>query len=878
MPTCIPQTSPVNDSATATQHAPPQILTRDKPATAEAALAQMTLDEKASLTAGIDAWHFCGVPRLGIPAMRVTDCGHGVTLCGEITSPATCFPTAIGMAATWNVELLERAGQVIGRETRALSCGMLLGPKVNLHRHPLNGRSYETFSEDPWLAGILGAGVIRGIQSQGVAACVKAMVANNQQRDQTYGSSDVDERTLREIYLRVFEIAVRRGQPSAIMTAYNKLNGIPSSESAWLIKGVIKSDWAFPGLVVSDWRAVHTQHVYAGGLDLEMPGPGKFLNRAAVLHALKEGMLTEADLDDKALRILRTLIAFAPPAGAIGILDMPAQEGDAKPPGLDTPENRALALEVAQECVVLLKNEREMLPINPATIRRILVTGPNAAEARLGGGGSAAVAPFYSISPLEGIREVCAALESEGAPHIQIEYQEGCALVGTMEPIRSEFLRAADRDGLSETVGLRAEFFNQMEPEGEPDVTARAGHIDYSWGWAAPTPGIRKGAFAVRYSGHILPPVTGNYRLGIYAQEGCIRVAIDGEVVVNEWDSDNGDGNFEAKFQTRYVTFERAFTAGRPATLVVEYGKRAAKAGLRLEWEIPGTDSPIDKAVRAAREADAVIVCAGLSNLFEGGGHDRSDIDLPAAQQRLIGALAAANPRTVVVLNNGGVLAAPWEPGVAALLDAWYPGQEGGRAIARILFGLANPSGRLPDTMPRRLEDHASVHNYPGDGERVVYEEGLNVGYRHFDAAGIEPHYPFGFGLSYTSFTISAPRLSHAQVLVSKLDSETDGEPAVRVTTTVRNTGPRAGSEVVQLYIGYPRDAGLLPRPVRELRAFRKVRLEPGETVEVSFPLGAEEFAHWDAAASAWKVAPGDYEILAGRHSRDLSSVVLTLT
>lgn len=813
----------------------PEASSAPPPRTAPALLALMTREEKASLLAGVDDWHFHGVPRLGVPSIRVTDCGHGVTLCGTESSPATCFPTGIGMASTWNAELLERAGRVIGRESRALGCSILLGPKINLHRHPLNGRSFETFSEDPWLAGLLGAAVIRGIQSEGVGACVKAMAANNQQRDQEKVSSEVDERTLREVYLRVFELAVEEGRPCAIMTAYNRLNGDYCSESAWLIRQVIKTDWRFPGLVVSDWRAVHDQAVYGSGLDLEMPGPGKLLNRRAVLRALDEGLLSEDDLDDKAGRILGAILRYG------------ADETETAGQELDTPESRAAALQVAEEAIVLLKNQDAVLPLDPRKLRRILVTGPNASEARLGGGGSASVTPFYAVSPLEGIREIC-------GDDVEVRFLEGCSLVGSMETI-SEYFRHKGPDG-KPAPGLCADFFNLPDPGRDPDASWSVSRVDFSWGWASPGPGVMRTNYSVRFHGELTPPVSGRYRMGVYAQEGCVRLTVNGTVLIEAWD-DAGSGNFEEKYQTRYVTTECDLTAGETVRIELAYGKRAARAGVRLEWEIPGSESALDRVIKEAREADAVVICAGLSNLFEGGAHDRTTITIPDVQQELIKRVAGVNPRTIVALNSGGVLGLPWEPAVPAILQSWYPGQEGGRALARIIFGQANPSGRMPDTIPHRLEDHASVQAYPGDGVTVKYEEGLFIGYRHFDRAGIEPHFPFGFGLSYTDFAFSPPRLSAAAIQ--------NGE-TLEVSVSVKNTGSRAGQTVVQLYIR-PLQAPVI-RPEKELRAFQKIPLAPGEEKPVGFSLGRREFAFFDVAVGDWRVSPGRYEILTGPHSR----------
>lgn len=792
------------------------------------------------MLAGADDWNLRGVPRLGLEGIKVSDCGHGVTQVGEDESAATCFPTGIGMASTWNSALLEDAGRVIGREARALGCSLLLGPKINIHRIPLNGRSFETFSEDPWLAGLLGAAVIRGIQRAGVGACVKAMTANNQQKDQDVISSAVDERTLREIYLKPFELALRHGNPCAVMTAYNRLNGEYTSESRWLIQTVVKDEWDFRGFVVSDWRAVRTERVYQSGLDLEMPGPGTFLKQAAVQRALDEGLLTESEIDDKVLRLLKVLVEFGPsgaPAGA-----------------LDTPAHRKTALRVAEESIVLLKNDN-VLPMEVGRLRRILVTGPNATAARLGGGGSASVTPFYAVSPLQGIREICGS-------DVEVEFIEGGSLTGLMEATAGCFRHQSS--GRWES-GLKTEFFNTEHLGSEPVVTTVTERLDYSWGWAAPEASVRRGNFSVRFSGEIVPPKSGRYRLAIFAQEGCVRLRVGDRNILQEWEQE--ESNFEASFKTTYETFEVDWIEGEGVAILLEYGKRKPRAAVRLEWEIPGSRSPILEAAEAASRADAVIVCAGLSNLLEGGGHDRSGMDIPQIQQDLIHAVSRKNPRTIVVLFNGGPVLVPWADQVAGLIEAWYPGQEGGRALARILFGHISPSGRLPDTIPRRLEDHASAANYPGDGDEVRYEEGVRVGYRHFDSCKIEPHFPFGFGLSYTSFEISAPVIPPGQ---------TDVSQGITVLVSVRNTGARAGSEVVQIYIRRLGNEGTTVD--KELRAFRKENLAPGESREIRFVLKAEHFEVFNEASSSWILPAARYEILAGPHSRSLQGAVLDLT
>jgi beta-glucosidase len=804
-----------------------------------------TYGEKLTLLAGEDDWHFRGIPRLGIPPMLVADCGHGVSLCGARTSPATCFPTGAGMACTWNPQLMEEVGRAIGRECRALGISMLLGPKVNLHRLPINGRCFETFSEDPLLAGTLGAGIIRGIQGEGVAACLKAAAANNQQHDQHHISSEVDERTLRELYLRVFEIAMRLSAPVALMTSYNLLNGFNAGESEWMIKRVIKGDWKFPGVVVSDWRAISTDAVYRSGLDLEMPGPGTMLCAEKVREALADGRLTREDFEDRAARVYEMIRNHA--------RDEHNREADAGL--LDHPSHRELARRVAEESIVLLKNDGNVLPFDRSTIRRLAVIGPNAAAARLGGGGSASVTPFYSVSPLAGIRQLC-------GDQIELLFQEGCSLVGSMRAVEAAFDHAA-ADGTFQP-GLLAEFFNQGEPVNKPDASWVVPQVDFSWGWAAPGNGVTRYNFAARFSGRLIPRHSGLHRLGVYGQEGGVRLMLNGKLLVDDW-APLESLNFESNYQTRHHAIEVDFVAGRPVELVLEYGKRAARSAVRLEWEEPGAASPMEGAVKAAASADAVVLCMGLSNLFEGGSRDRQSLDLPEIQVELIRKVAAVNPNTVVVLNSGGPLALPWIDAVPAVLAAFYPGQEGGNALAKLLFGELSPSGRLSDTWAYRLSDYPGMAEYPETGGKTFYREGVFMGYRHFDTAEVEPRFPFGFGLGYTRFEHSEPVLSCSCIAP---------EGTVECRVGIHNAGVREGMEVVQLYIG-PCDAPL-PRPEKELKGYQKIRLAPGESRVVSFTIHWRDLAHWCPDAHAWRTHPGLFRVMTGPHSRACKECLLT--
>lgn len=808
----------------------------------EEILAKLSPEEKAGLLAGSSFWDIGGIPRLGVPSITTTDCGHGVTIVGEETSPATCFPTGIGMASTWNPSLLEEAGQVLGRECLALGCSMLLGPKLNIHRIPLNGRSFETFSEDPWLAGLLGAAVVRGIESVGVAACVKAMTANNQQKDQQSVSAEISELALREIYLRAFELVLRHSKPAAIMTSYNRLNGDFASESRWLIQHVIKDDWGFQGVVLSDWRAVRSESVYNSGLDLEMPGPGTMFAASRVLRAVEEGLITEEQIQDKVERIVRLLLRYGGCAGGKG--------------ELDTPRHRAVALQMARESIVLLKNEDDLLPLSKAALQKVLVVGPNAATLRLGGGGSASVAPFYSISPLEGIREIC-------GKSVEIDFVEVCSIAGSMERMEGCFSHRSENG--ERKPGLQLQFFNGPEPEGEPIPAGTIESLDFSWGWASPYSGVQRSAFCSVVEGDIAIPQSGEYEFGFYAQEGSLRVSFGGQLVVDEWVPFGA--NVEEAYQTHYRTFKAHYEAGELVPVRIEYGKRAARAALRLEWTPAGSKGGLAEAVERANSADVVVVCAGLSNLLEGGANDRKNIELPPVQVDLIRAMVRANPRTIVVLFNGGPLTGDWIDEVPVLLEAWYPGQEGGRALAEILFGKVEPTGRLPDTIPFRLEDHASAANYPGDTNQVHYREELMVGYRHFDRAGIEPRFPFGFGLGYGRVEIGLPCLAGSRVQIG-------GDLLLKVE--VWNVGPNSSTQVVQVYVEHcenPPD-----RPLHELRAFQKVTLSPGEHRELHFQLGPMHFERFYPESKQWETRPGRFKIGVGPHSRALSFAEVELS
>ncbi len=799
-------------------------------------LSRMTLDEKAAMLTGRDFWHLEPIERLGVPALRCADGGHGVTVVGDVIGPATCFPTGIGQAATWNVELIERAAAAMAREARARQNAIHLAPMINLHRTPLGGRNYETYSEDPWLVGRMAAAFIKGGQSQRVGSCLKATAANNQQKAQHKTSAEVDERTLREIYLLGFEMAVRDAKPWSMMTSYNLLNGTYTSEHEHLLREIVKGDWGFEGFIVSDWRATVSMKSFHAGLDLEMPGPGKVMTRQAVLAGIEAGELSEAELDDKVRRILRAIVLS-------GLIDVPQPE---LPSELDSPRHRALAREVAEESVVLLKNDGDLLPIDSSRIKRLAIIGPNARVARIGGGGSASVTPFYTVSPYEGLKHHL-------PEHVQIVYEEGCSLLGGLEAVTSEHLRNARG-----APGLDATYIPSHEMDAEPGLERGDAEIDFAWGWNAPGENMPKNGWAARWTGHLEVPEAGVYKLGVSYQDGACRLYVDDELVIDAWQV-NEEQDFEIRYRAQSRSVERRLEAGR-VPIRVEYRKIGNKAAMRLEWQTPFGGDTIARAVAAATNADAALLFVGLSNTFEGGTQDRESFELPAAQNELINAVASANANTAVVLFNGTPIGMePWLANVPALIEAFYPGQEGGHALARVLLDEVNPSGRLPDTLPRRLEDNPThdPRRYPGVDGKAHYEEGVFVGYRHYDRHNIEPAFPFGYGLSYTRFAYENLRLSSATMSAGQtLDVHVD----------VTNAGDRAGREVVQLYVGD--EEASVERPVRELKGFEKIALEPGQTRTVTLSLAERDLAFYDVDKPGWRVEPGWFTVQVGPHSR----------
>ncbi|MCX7680612.1 MAG: glycoside hydrolase family 3 C-terminal domain-containing protein [Anaerolineae bacterium] len=801
----------------------------------EELLGKMTLKEKVSLLSGLDFWHTVPIERLGIPSLVMTDGPHGVRAseAGRPQGPTTAFPTGVSMAASWNPELIERVGVALAEETRAMGCDILLGPCVNIIRTPLAGRNFETYSEDPYLAGRIGVAWVRGLQSRGVGASLKHYACNEQETERFRGSSEVDERTLREIYLSVFETIVKEAQPWTVMCSYNRINGIYASQHRYLLTEILRKEWGFEGVVVSDWGANHTTvESVTAGLDIEMPGPAKYYGPLLV-EAVRNWQVDKEVVDNAVRRILRMIIRSG------------RMDGVALPEGsVNTPEHQSLARELAEESITLLKNERGILPLDAGKLTSLAVIGPNAAVSYIAGGGSSYVEPPYGVSPLEALR----ARLSDTA---KIGYEQGCDNYVELPPLKGEYLVPARGEGQ----GLWGQYFTNPELAGEPAVERLDRNLAF-W-WLRPPEPVAPERFSVRWSGQVKAPGAGRYELQLVSS-GFARLYLDGKLLLDVVPDPFSRSDWPVSTASAFVEF----AAGETRDIVVEYIKPASVDFSQLYLLCgyaprPEEDDRIERAAELARNSDVAIVFGGMPTGYESEGRDRPHMNLPGRQDELIRAVARANPNTVVVLNCGAPVSMPWLDEVPALILAYYPGQEWGNALANILLGAVNPSGKLSFTIPRRYQDNPTFINYPGARE-VRYGEGIFVGYRYYDAKEIEPLFPFGFGLSYTTFEYSDLRVPEQARI---------GEP-VEVTVTVRNTGDRAGKEVVQLYVG-DRVASL-PRPPRELKGFAKVALQPGESRTVHFTLERRAFAFYDPWRREWVVEPGEFEILVGASSRDI--------
>jgi beta-glucosidase len=790
-------------------------------------LAQMTIEEKISMLAGADLWHSVAISRMGIPQFKVTDGPNGARgAWGSMSTPSVATPVGIALGATWNPELVEKVGNVLADELEAKSSHILLAPTVNIHRTPIAGRNFECYSEDPFLSGMMAAAYIKGIQDKGKGACIKHFVGNDQEFERFSMSSEIDERPLREIYLEPFRIAIRKSDPWAVMSGYNRVNGTYAAENNHTLIDILKGEWGYKGIVMSDWFGTYDKETPGGGLDMEMPGKARWMSEEYVKRALDDGPLTEEMLDDKVRRMLGVL-------EKAGLFDRPELKAER---GEDKPEHRKIMREAGREAIVLLKNKKDLLPLKK--VKSIAVIGPYANRAQILGGGSSSVSPHYVISPFEGIK-------NRAGKKVKVDYAPGCYIHKNLPAPDPETLSTEDGQ-----IGLKLNIFNGTGFSGSPVYSEVTPRVQHGW-FDHSVPNADQESFSVRMEGFFTPKESGTHTLALSAVGWC-KLFLDGKVVVDHSsDSDMGRQN------TRELKLE----GGKRHAIKLEYywkgNPRWRSVG--LGHMPPQPKDTIAEAVKLAKKADVVVVIASLNGEWETEGADRVDMKLPGDQDELIRKIAKVNKNTIVAINVGSPVEMPWIDDVPAVLQLWYDGQEQGNAFADILFGDESPSGKLPTTFPVRLEDNPAYINYPGENGKVRYGEGIFVGYRYYDKKDVAPLFPFGHGLSYTSFKYSNLRVSAKSITPDK---------TVTVKVDVTNSGKVIGKETVQLYV---RDVqSLFARPDKELKAFQKVELKPKQTKTVSFTLDREAFWYFDTAKNAWAVEPGEFELLVGASSRDL--------
>jgi beta-glucosidase len=792
----------------------------------------MTLAEQVSLLSGADFWSLPAIDRLGLSKLRMSDGPNGARGGGSLTGGVTAaaFPVGIALGATWDPALAREIGGALAQEVRSKGAHVLLAPTVNIHRSVTNGRNFECYSEDPELTADLAVAYITGLQEAGVAATIKHFAGNESEIERTTINSVVDERSLREIYLRPFEDAVKKAGTWGIMSSYNKLNGSYTAENHWLLTTVLREDWGYDGIVMSDWFGSRsTAPTLNAGLDLEMPGPTRDRGEKAVA-AVGTGEVSADTIRTRALNILRWMDR----TGALRDQTPFVEKAD------NRPEHRALIRRAGAAGTVLLKNDG-LLPLS-GTSGRIAVIGPNAKVAQIMGGGSAQLNPHYSISPWE-------ALLARLGPDA-LTYAPGCTN-HRWEPVM--------------TGEFTVEYFDNTTFSGDPVHSVKMPDILAFWIAPVADGKVNPAAFSARISGTYTPTETSMHLIGVHSA-GLARVLVDGVVVADAWTNwTKGRTFFEEGCDE--VVGEVQLQAGRAHQIEVRFASRVSDniqmSGLRVGISVPLGDADIAAAAEAARGADTAIVFVGRSGEWDTEGSDLQDITLPGRQDELVAAVCAANPRTVVVLQTGGPVEMPWLAACPALLQSWYPGQEAGNAIADVLFGDAEPGGRLPQTFPARQADNPTWSQdpevYPGLDGKVRYEEGLFIGYRHYDKQGIVPLFPFGHGLSYTRFALSGLRAAP------------QGD-RVLVTARVENTGDRTGSTVVQLYVSEA--APTVKRPMRELKGFAKLTLAPGEAREVEILLEARDFAWFDTGGRCWRVSEGTFTLQAGFSSAEIAASV----
>ena len=806
-------------------------------------LEKLTVEEKISLLAGADFWHTVEIPRLGIPSVRVSDGPNGIRGTRFLDSvPSNCFPCGTAMAATFDKDLLHEIGIMMGVEAKAKGAQCILGPTCNIVRSPLGGRAFESYLEDPVLSGYAAAKIIEGIQSTKILACIKHYVGNDQEDERKAVDALITERALREIYMKPFQIAIRDSNPRSLMTAYNKVNGEHVSQSKKLLQDVLRKEFDWDGLIMSDWFGVYsTKESLDAGLNLEMPGPTRFRSEVPTAHKVYSRELHRDVVDENAEYVLNfvneCLETGVPPN---------APEGSNS-----TQEARDLLRKASANSAVLLKNNKNILPLSKKAsdgYRKVAVIGPNAKAARISGGGSASLNAEYTVTPFDGI---ASKLEGSG---VELLYAQGSSLELNLPDV-GPLLRTAD--GL---VGIDARYYSEP-PSVKSREVVKTQLVQGSRIFLSDLPGGGLGngdrLFYADFEGiYEHKGETAEYEFGCSVL-GTAQIFVNDKLVVDNKTKQQKGSNFFLAMGTREERNTMTLEKGKKYVVRVEFGSSPTSTLPHDSAEIGGVyfgfapkvnvQDELEKAVKVAKDADVVVLVAGLAKEWESEGFDRPDMDIPGHTNELVRKIAAVNKNIVMVNQSGSPVTIPWIDDVTAFVQAWYGGNEVGNAIADVLFGDINPLGRLPMTFPIRIEDTPLYLNYELSKGRVLYGEDVYVGYRYYEKTKREVLFPFGFGLSYTSFEFSG------------LTVKTDGK-TVSATVTVKNTGAVDGSETVQLYVS--QEETTITRPLRELKAFEKVHLKSGESKKVTVEVSVREAAsYWDEYYDKWSVEKGTYNV-----------------
>lgn len=788
-------------------------------------VSEMTLREKCDYIGAARSFIIRDIPRLNIPQIRMADGPQGI----RNNTTSTLYPCGILTASTWNRELAQQLGHALGSDAKARGVAILLGPGVNIYRAPMCGRNFEYFGEDPFLSGEVAKHYIIGVQEEGVIATVKHFAANNQEWNRHHASSDVDERTMHEIYFPAFRKAVQEAHVGAVMDSYNLIFGVHASENAWLNKKVLRDMWGFDGILMSDWTSVYSSSGAAnGGLDLECP-KGVYFTADRLIPLIEAGIVSEEEIDCKVYNILSTLDRF-------GLLDKNVKDESIP---LDNPKSDAVALDIAREGLVLLENRKSELPFKKSD--KVLLLGPNATVTTTGGG-SGFVTPFHTST-------VGAAMQQLRGKSVQVLSDK------ELYPDCSNLVRMISNPSQQ---GFDASFYNNKKMEGVPEVTRCDVAIDFNWKNGSPDPKIKNDGFSARWEGVFTPANSGIVRFEMAGDDGY-RLFVDDEKAGGDW------GNHAISTRTVFHKVE----GGKAYRLRFEFYDNKSDAIAKCSMGFFD-----ERALKSAlAKADRVVFCGGFNSDIEGEGFDRP-FELPSAQRELIKLISANHSHVTVVLNAGGAVDFNgWSEDVEAVLMAWYAGQEGGRAIAEVLSGKISPSGKLPISMENKWEDNPVNGTYYDNTpvrtqgqpyKRVEYREGVFVGYRGYERRGVAPRYPFGYGLSYSDFEYS------------DLKVEKTAGGRCKVSFNVTNKGRYDAAEVAQIYVSDL--VCSVPRPAKELKGYDKHFIPKGRTVRYEAELDEDAFSFYSVKSGSFVAEPGEFEIKVGSSSSDIRlSAIITL-